>query len=103
MDGDNRSKQPAEYLINTTVVSILGKVGCLTFFLSGAALLGGLWLDSLLGTRPLVTVVLFALSVPVVTILIVKLTLSGTKHLKSTPSSKSDFKEETTRGNKPEA
>jgi hypothetical protein len=98
MDGDNRSKQPAEYLINTTVVSILGKVGCLTFLISVAALLGGLWLDSIFDTRPLITVTLFALSAPVVTILIIKIALSGTKHLKSTPSSQNHDKEETIRG-----
>jgi hypothetical protein len=98
MDGDNRSKQPAEYLINSTVISILGKVGCLTFLLSVGSVVGGLWLDPLFGTRPLIMVTLVGLSVPVVTFLIIKLTLSGTKHLKSTPSSKTQNKEETTRG-----
>lgn len=95
MDGD---KQPAAHVMSPTALVILGKIGCLTFIIALAALLGGLWLDSYLGTRPWLTVVLVGLSVPVVMALTIKITLSGTKHLAaSTPAKKlntQDLKEE---------
>jgi hypothetical protein len=98
MDGE---KRPVPQLASLTVLSVLGKIGCLTFLIALAALLGGLWLDSQLGTRPWLTVLLVGLSVPLVMVLTIKLTLSSTKHLStSTPSQKlkrDDHKEENDR------
>jgi hypothetical protein len=95
MDGD---KQPVKSAFSPTALAILGKIGCLTFIIAGAALFGGLWLDGYLGTRPWLTVVLVGLSVPAVMALTIKITLAGTKHLAATtPANKlntQDLKEE---------
>jgi hypothetical protein len=92
MNGD---KQPWQHVFSSTVISLLSKIGCLTFVISIAALLGGLWLDGQLGTRPWMTVIMVGLSVPFVTFLIIKITLSGTKHLKTSTPSKKPILEET--------
>jgi hypothetical protein len=91
MNGD---KQPWQHVFSSTVFTVLSKIGCLTFVISVTALLLGIWLDGQLGTRPWMTVILVGLSVPIVTALIIKVTLSGTKHLNtSTPSKKPKLNE----------
>jgi hypothetical protein len=104
MDGDNRDKQPWQYIISWTVVSVLAKVGCLTFGVAALAIFGGLWVDTQLGTRPWITAALMVLSVPIVTWLIVKITRSGTASLASTTAAKTkNNEEETNRGRNPKA
>jgi MFS-type transporter involved in bile tolerance (Atg22 family) len=91
MDGD-KGKQPWQHLINMTVISILSQVGCVTFVISLIALLGGLWLDNLLGTRPILTMIFVAISMPVVMYTIYKITMAGTRHLKTFDSGKDNKK-----------
>lgn len=50
---------------NLTLAAILGQVGCLTIVIIFVALFAGLWLDKYLNTRPLFTVGLMILSVPI--------------------------------------
>jgi hypothetical protein len=45
--------------------AVVGQVGCLTLVIVLAALFGGLWLDGVLGTKPVITVVLMMASIPV--------------------------------------
>lgn len=45
--------------------ALAGQVGCLTLLIILAALFGGLWLDSLFNTKPILTIVLMIASVPV--------------------------------------
>jgi hypothetical protein len=47
------------------MAGVAGSVGCLTVLIIFAALLGGLWLDSQLQTRPLFTILFLIGSVPV--------------------------------------
>ena len=63
------TKQPPEKdisFINATGKHILTslKVGCLTFFVAGLALMGGLWLDIRLETFPRWTLILVLGSAP---------------------------------------
>jgi hypothetical protein len=53
--------------VNQSVVlgAVVGQVGCLTLVIILAALFGGLWLDGVFGTKPVITVVLMIASVPV--------------------------------------
>jgi hypothetical protein len=59
--GENRKE------LNQSVVlgAVVGQVGCLTLLIVLAALFGGIWLDNLFGTKPVLTVVLMIASVPV--------------------------------------
>ncbi|MFH2103285.1 MAG: hypothetical protein ABIJ39_08020 [Chloroflexota bacterium] len=64
MNQPELEKQPWQSLIGKTVITVVGKIGCLTFAVAaGSAFLGWL-LDGLLGTRPWLMIVLFITSVP---------------------------------------
>lgn len=62
---DQKKTEPARYALNMTLAAVAGQVGCLTIVIIFASLLGGLWLDNQFGTRPLFTVGLLLVSVPV--------------------------------------
>jgi len=56
---------PVQQLISLNIVKIAGQVGCLTFMIIMAAMVIGLSLDSLLGTKPLFLILLMVVSAPV--------------------------------------
>lgn len=56
--------QPADYTLNLLLASAAGMSGCLTLILVMGFLLIGLWLDSVLDTRPVVTITLIIISIP---------------------------------------
>ena len=57
--------------INTILVVMIGQVGCLTLVILLLSVLGGLWLDNLLGTKPILTLVLLFAGIPVSVILMI--------------------------------
>lgn len=89
-------RDPGEYMRNMALAASAGQAGCTTSVLIIGALLLGLWLDSLLGTRPAFTLVLVLSSIPVSLLLMVYTVLSATKRI--TPpkrtSSRRDVSEE---------
>lgn len=60
-------------VFNVVLAVLAAQVGCLTLVIILASVLGGLWLDSRLDTKPVMTLVLLVASIPVsvVTMLIV--------------------------------
>jgi F0F1-type ATP synthase assembly protein I len=56
-------------MVFTLLVVMVGLVGCLTLVVIFAGLLVGRWLDSLLGTTPVFTLVLLLAGIPVSVIL----------------------------------
>ena len=52
-------------IINTVLVVMIGQVGCLTLVILLLSVLGGLWLDNRFGTKPILTIVLLLLGIPV--------------------------------------
>ncbi len=60
---------------------LAGQVGCVTILFIGAALLGGLWLDERLGTRPWLTVLLILGSVPLSLALTIRMALSAIRQI----------------------
>lgn len=58
-------KNRAQKAFNLTLAAVAGQVGCLTLIIVLAALFGGLWLDSRFQTRPMFTVGLMIISVPI--------------------------------------
>ncbi len=61
-DPTHKNRPPAP--IGMTFVWVGGEVGCLTLIIVILAVFGGLWLDRLLGTKPLLTVLFVLLSAP---------------------------------------
>jgi len=63
--GDPADKNNVQYAaLGTQALTVGGEVGCLTLIIVLGAVIGGLWLDRLLGTKPLFTVFLVLASAP---------------------------------------
>lgn len=50
---------------NLAIAGLLGQVGCVTLIIILVALLGGLWLDTRLNTRPWFVLVFLIASIPI--------------------------------------
>lgn len=56
---------PRQNALNMTIIGLVGQVGCLTLVILLLAVFLGLWLDTLLGTRPWITIGMLFLSIPI--------------------------------------
>ncbi len=75
---------------NTKVITVGGEVGCITLVIVIAAVFGGIWLDRVLGTRPLFTVGLVLLSAPLALVLTVWIARRATRDLQPPPVKRQD-------------
>jgi len=82
---------------NITLAAVAGQVGCLTLVIVLLALFGGLWLDSQLDTRPMFTIGLMIISIPITLVAMIGVVRAATSRLQSSSVQKplSDQKEET--------
>jgi hypothetical protein len=64
LPGDSPDKKSSQHSFTLRVVAIGGEVGCITLIIVLAAVFGGLWLDRLLGTKPIITFILIIASAP---------------------------------------
>jgi len=51
-------------ILQTLLVVMIGQVGCLTLVVILASVFGGLWLDNMFGTKPVITLVLLFAGIP---------------------------------------
>jgi len=77
------SPTKSQYAFNITLAAVAGQVGCLTIFIVFAALFGGLQLDKMLDTKPMFTVGLMVLSVPVTLVLMFLVVRRATTHMRT--------------------
>jgi F0F1-type ATP synthase assembly protein I len=82
---------------NITLAVVAGQVGCLTLVIVLLALFGGLWLDSQFDTRPMFTLGLMIISIPITLVAMIGVVRAATSRLQSSSvqNSLSDQKEET--------
>jgi hypothetical protein len=59
----DKERVPAA-VVGTKFMVIGGEVGCLTLIIVLLSVFGGLWLDGLLGTKPIITLILVLASAP---------------------------------------
>jgi hypothetical protein len=63
---DKPEKTPVNYAaLGSSALTVGGEVGCLTLIIVLGSVIGGLWLDNLLGTKPMLTIFLVVASAPV--------------------------------------
>ncbi|GAB4523599.1 MAG: hypothetical protein Fur0018_06470 [Anaerolineales bacterium] len=86
---NNDSNSKTQYLFNMTLVAVSSQVGCFTLVIIVAALLGGLWLDNVLQTRPMFTILLLVFSVPVTVVAMLWIVRRATAKIQSVPKDKS--------------
>ena len=91
-------KDRAQYALNLTLVAVAGQVGCLTLIVVLAALFGGLWLDSQFDTRPMFTVGLMILSVPVTLVAMFWVVRKATARLQKETEQESEEIQEEAKG-----
>ncbi len=60
-----QSGQKGKSILNTLLIVMVGQVGCLTLVIILASVLGGLWLDQRLSTKPFFTLALLFAGIPV--------------------------------------
>ncbi|HUH97560.1 MAG TPA: AtpZ/AtpI family protein [Anaerolineales bacterium] len=70
-------------LSNNFLIALITQVGCLTLLIILASLLGGLWLDKTLGTRPLFTVLLLLGGTPLSVIVMLYVSRRALAKIKS--------------------
>ncbi len=58
------------------LTSMVSQIGCVTVVIVLGALLAGLWLDNYLATKPVLTIVLLLLSIPVSMYSLIRIALS---------------------------
>jgi F0F1-type ATP synthase assembly protein I len=75
---------------NSKVLTVGGEVGCITLVIVIVAVFGGIWLDRVLGTKPLFTVGLVLLSAPLSLVLTFWIAKRATQDLQPPPVSKQD-------------
>jgi F0F1-type ATP synthase assembly protein I len=77
------SNRPEGVAKNLVLAGMLSQVGCVTVVIVVGALLIGLGMDSLFSTRPVFTVVLLLLSIPVSLYSLVRVALSTAAQLQA--------------------
>ncbi|MBN1316207.1 MAG: AtpZ/AtpI family protein [Anaerolineales bacterium] len=73
-------------VVGIALASTVSQVGCVTVVIIIGALLVGLWLDNLMNTKPILTIVFILVSIPVSLFSIVRISLSAAKQLNPTES-----------------
>lgn len=51
-------------MLNTLLIVLVGQVGCLTLGIILLSVFGGMWLDSMFGTKPVFTLILLLAGIP---------------------------------------
>jgi F0F1-type ATP synthase assembly protein I len=91
-------KDRPQSAFNLTLVAVAGQVGCLTLVVVLAALFGGLWLDSQFDTKPMFTVGLMILSVPVTLVAMFWVVRKATSRLQANTDQVSEENQEEAQG-----
>jgi F0F1-type ATP synthase assembly protein I len=79
--------QGSQRALNLALASVAGLGGCLVLIVVIGALLGGLWLDNALKTKPLFTLVLVIGSMPVGIFVMYRVVMSTVARIKPAPAS----------------
>jgi len=65
----SQSDRNPQKFLPTLLTVVIGQVGCLTLVVILVSVLGGLWLDNLFGTKPILTLVLLFAGIPLSVVL----------------------------------
>jgi F0F1-type ATP synthase assembly protein I len=74
-----------DYGAGLALASTVSQVGCITVIIIVGALLLGLLLDNLLGTKPVLTIVLILVSIPISLFSVVRIALSAARRIQEPP------------------
>jgi len=60
-----QSEQKGRSILTNLLIVLIGQVGCLTLIIVLASVFGGLWLDKIFNTKPVITLALLFAGIPV--------------------------------------
>ena len=60
-----QSEQKGRSILTNLLIVLIGQVGCLTLIIILASVFGGLWLDKIFNTKPVITLALLFAGIPV--------------------------------------
>ena len=60
-----QSEQKGRSLVTNLLIVLVGQVGCLTLVIILASVFGGLWLDKTFNTKPVFTLALLLVGIPI--------------------------------------
>ena len=72
-------------VFNSKALTVGGEVGCLTLIIVIVSVFGGIWLDRVLGTKPLFTISLVLLSAPLSLVLTYWIAKRAVKDINPSP------------------
>ena len=78
-----QTEQKGKNILNILLVVMIGQVGCLTLVVILASVFGGLWLDNMFGTKPVITLVLLFAGIPISVLLMLFVSRRTLAKLKS--------------------
>lgn len=78
-----QTEHKGKNILNTLLVVMIGQVGCLTLVVILASVFGGLWLDNMFGTKPVITLVLLFAGIPISVLLMLFISRKTLAKLKS--------------------
>jgi len=75
-DGITPDRANALRALQMALLGVIGQVGCLTLVIILVALVAGLWLDNQFQTRPMFTIILIIVSMPITIFLMFRVVLT---------------------------
>ena len=60
-----QSEQKGRSILTNVLIVLIGQMGCLTLIIVLASVFGGLWLDKIFDTKPVITLALLFAGIPV--------------------------------------
>jgi F0F1-type ATP synthase assembly protein I len=86
-----QSEHKGRKILSTLLVVMVGQVGCLTLIIILASVFGGLWLDNTFGTKPIFTLALLFVGIPVSVLVMLVVARKTLARLKEQADKESDI------------
>ena len=78
-----QSEQKGRSILTNVLIVMVGQVGCLTLLIIMASVFGGLWLDKVFDTKPVITLALLFAGIPVSVIVMLSVARKTLARLKN--------------------
>ncbi|MCK6539004.1 MAG: AtpZ/AtpI family protein [Anaerolineales bacterium] len=88
-----QSEQKGRSILTNVLIVMVGQVGCLTLVIIMASVFGGLWLDNVFGTKPVITLALLFAGIPVSVIVMLAVARKTLARLKDKVENESNSSE----------
>jgi len=85
-----QSEQKGRSILTNVLIVMIGQVGCLTLLIIMASVFGGLWLDKVFDTKPVITLALLFAGIPVSVIVMLSVARRTLSRLKDNVEKESD-------------